>query len=1081
MALIDEVAKRYCEAIAAAESSGVAAEPEAQLTVPVHDLFVSLAAAAGLGSLRLLREAQLPGVRPDFAVLVDGMPCGWIELKAPGHSLDGATWKGREKKQWALLSELDALIVTNGEEAAFYTAGELIRTAALPVIGSDAWDSTPLVQLLQLLTTMRPATITRVSQLAARLAPLARLLRERIEVGVAGTTVRAPLQQAWAAWRVHVHEGASGKAFANDLAQVIAYSLAIAALRGDADTNHDHRITLSEARNVLRGPNDVLAAALGPAMDVPGLLDELAPEIGAIERLASVVDPIKVAKSKDSRGEPWLWFYEDFLATYDPAARKEAGVYYTPTDVVEAQVRLVDHILTDAFDKPLSFGDGKVITLDPASGSGTYPLAVLDRAAEVAIRERGAAGPRQVAEALASNLIAFELMPGPYAVAHLRIGQRLAELGEALTPPEHVRVYLTDTLDDPAAETLPEGLFGDMAVLAKGRSRASTVKRDQPVTVVMGNPPYARRTSASGGGWVVHPATGRSLFADVIEPAQQTGVIFSAQASLYNDYVYFWRWALWKAFEQDPTRPAVVSFITAASWLNGPAFVGLRRLARTVADEMWIIDLGGEGRGANVDENVFAIQTPVAIVTLYRKAAPTPTPATVHYQRVHGTRHEKLSKLRTIAAPALTAGEWEVLAVNADAALLPITGGEAWSGLPALIDLFPWQQPGCKLNRAWPIAPSPATLTKRWDALLEKEDSDERARYFVTGSSGRNIHTQVAGLQALSELQKGAPHREIVRYGYRSFDRQWTFRDPRLAKTESPALWRSVSDKQVFLSTMTTNPLGEGPALTVTTAVPDLHHFRGSYGGKDVIPLYRDGSAHTPNVTAGLLELLSGLYEESVTVEDLAAYVYALLAHPGYHKMFEEALQSPGPRVPLTKNVLLFREAVELGERLLWLHTYAERYHGSSAGRPRRIPAVEGQGWVTSVTTIPKDATTISYDATTHILHIGDGSITGVPLEVWDYSVSGMRVVERWIGSRTAKGVGRASQPKTATPLDKIRPTTWEDDWNDELLELLRVLTHTVADKPTQQDLLERIMANELITANALPQPTTAERTVPNS
>ncbi len=133
------------------------------------------------------------------------------------------------------------------------------------------------------------------------------------------------------------------------------------------------------------------------------------------------------------------------------------------------------------------------------------------------------------------------------------------------------------------------------------------------------------------------------------------------------------------------------------------------------------------------------------------------------------------------------------------------------------------------------------------------------------------------------------------------------------------------------------------------------------------------------------------------------------------------------------------------------------------------------------MTVLPKDTRAITYDVAAHTLHIGDGTITGVLPEVWDYSVSGLRVVERWIGSRTAKGVGRASQPKTATPLDKIRPKTWEDDWNDELLELLRVLTHTLTDQPSQQNLLERIMTGELIPADALPQPTTPERTVPKT
>src|SRR5699024_8748301 len=107
-----ELADRFTRSVALSELSGVATEPEAQLTVPIHDFLTAVATEAGLGELTLLREAQLRGVRPDFAALLDGRPCGWVELKAPGRSVDGETWRGREKKQWAELSELDALIVS---------------------------------------------------------------------------------------------------------------------------------------------------------------------------------------------------------------------------------------------------------------------------------------------------------------------------------------------------------------------------------------------------------------------------------------------------------------------------------------------------------------------------------------------------------------------------------------------------------------------------------------------------------------------------------------------------------------------------------------------------------------------------------------------------------------------------------------------------------------------------------------------------------------------------------------------------------------------------------------------------------
>lgn len=1077
-------AQAYCTALSQAHLSGVAAEPEAALTVPVSNFLTTVCAAAGMGQLHLIREAQLRGVRPDFAALHNGCACGWIELKAPGHTVQGKLWRGREAGQWKQLSELDALIVTNGEEAILYQGGEPVVEARLPFECQEVedWDSGSLVEMLRRFFTTRPTPIKRAAELSRRLAPIARLLRDRILVGLASDTAREPIHTAKQAWASSIHDKVTDKQFADDLAQVVSYAMAIVALRGTGDRNQDGYLSLIEARDFLRGPNAMLAATLGPVLETRGLLEELAPEIGAIERLASAVDAAAVARAKDPRGEPWLWFYEDFLATYDPQARQQSGVYYTPIDVVDCQVRLVEHILIEKLNKPLGFGARDVVTLDPAVGSGTYPLTVLDHAAAIAEIRRGPAGPAQVARNLAENLLAFEYLPGPYSVAHLRIGQRLAEMGGALIPHQAVRVYLTDTLDDPTTTVPTLGLWGDSAVLAEERDRAAKIKHDQPVTVVIGNPPYERRTRVSGGGWVVHAKkdTGQALplFDGLLEAARDHGVIFSAQASLYNDYIYFWRWALWKAFEQNTTRPAVVSFITASSWLTGPAFVGLRELAQTLADEVWIVDLGGEGRGALKEENVFAIDTPVAIVTLYRtgKKRAQQRPVTVYYRRITGTSAQKLTALQTVAPPAVDETAWTMVKRPVGDLLVPQEQDTAWTAMPRLTDLFPWQQPGCKYNRTWPIAPSREVLQRRWQQLLAPTDNTERARQFVTPKTGRSIYTQVQGLPPLSTLAADAAHRSLVRYGYRSFDRQWTFDDPRLAALERPSLWNSRSPHQIFLSTMTTSPLGAGPALTVTAYVPDLHHFSGR-GGKDVIPLYRDATTEHPNLPAGLLKMLSAIYGQDVSPEDVAAYVYAVLAHPGYQSLFTQDLATPGPRVPLTADPDLFAEAVQLGNQLLWLHTFGERF--AAGHSPDNRPEAPGLGWTNPVQTLPASVDDINYDRTTGVLTVGDGAVSGVREEVWDYEVSGWKVVRQWIGSRTHKGVGRASQDKTAQPLDRIRPQVWEDEWNDELIELLRVLTATLDLAGEQAALLQRIVDAPMISLKELPVPTQAERAVP--
>lgn len=496
---MDTLAENYSEEVQRAAKFSTAVEPEAQLTTPLSTLFCSIAKEAGIGDLILLREAQLDGVRPDFAAFIDKRPCGWIELKAPGHTLDGAKWRGREKGQWELLSQLDSLIVTNGEEAALYLEGVLADSCLLPYDNPNTWDPQPLLRLLQLFVNAQPAPIKRVSQLASRLAPLAKFIRLRLDEGLQEN--RTAVLEAKAAWDSTVHQTTSSEQFSSDIAQVIAYSMAIAGLSGNADLNHDGIISLQEAKNALASSHrNVLAAALGPILGIPEFTEYISAEVGAIVRLVSGIDLHAISQSKDSRGEPWLWFYEDFLALYDPEARKQSGVYYTPISVVQYQVRTVDHLLRNKFRKNLGFAAPSVVTLDPATGSGTYPIAIIDQAIQTAIEERGPAGRQQAAATLSKNLLAFELLPGPYSVAHLRIGQRLADAQGHLAYLDDLGVFLTDTLEDPNG-SIPAGLFGDARVLAEAAQKARDVKRERPITVAIGNPPYDRTTSNTGG-WV---------------------------------------------------------------------------------------------------------------------------------------------------------------------------------------------------------------------------------------------------------------------------------------------------------------------------------------------------------------------------------------------------------------------------------------------------------------------------------------------------------------------------------------------------------------------------------------------------
>ncbi len=143
--------------------------------------------------------------------------------------------------------------------------------------------------------------------------------------------------------------------------------MVLAVLAADADADRDGIITVAEARAAIRLSSPVLAAAFAPLMDRAALADAVQVELGALETLISAVDRGRVNRSSDRRGDPWLYFYEDFLAIYDPDERRQSGVYFTPVDIVQAMTAIIDHLLVDRFGRRLGFADPSVVTLDPAT------------------------------------------------------------------------------------------------------------------------------------------------------------------------------------------------------------------------------------------------------------------------------------------------------------------------------------------------------------------------------------------------------------------------------------------------------------------------------------------------------------------------------------------------------------------------------------------------------------------------------------------------------------------------------------------------------------------------------------------
>lgn len=407
------------------------------------------------------------------------------------------------------------------------------------------------------------------------------------------------------------------------------------------------------------------------------------------------------------------------------------------------------------------------------------------------------------------------------------------------------------------------------------------------------------------------------------------------------------------------------------------------------------------------------------------------------------------------------------------APFLPIGKGDFFDW-PKLVDVFPWRYNGTQWFRGWPIAPTEELLRRRVGKIVAAATA--RKKSLFKESAHRKIGKRYAsdmpggGEKPIDGLtEEDIANLNIERFGFRSFDRAWAIIDTRFGDRLRQPLWDTISEKQVFLTSLSAVPLANGSAMQSTIYLPDCHIVRGSYGVRDIFSLYRDAKGTEPNVTAGLLDALGKEYGATPSPEDLAAYAYALLGGQSYTRRFWNELETPSPRVPMTKDGATFAEAAKLGRKLIWLHTYAERFRGD--GRGDEVP----QGKATTIKGVSSDPAhypeKYAYDPAKREITVGEGRFGPVAPEVWDFEVSGLEVVKSWLAYRMKLRAGRKS-----SPLDEEHPERWTARLSDEFLELLWVLEATLAMEPELEKVLGKVVAGPCFAAADLPAPTAEQR-----
>jgi hypothetical protein len=773
---------------AKAKLTNVAAkgEPEDQLRAPLEGLISALAEICGFlrKEIAAVGESSLGELktRPDYAVTVRQTLIGFIEIKAPGKGADPRKFKDKhDKQQWEKLQSLPNLIYTDGNEFSLWRNSQLEGTIVrlegnIENSGADLKAPASLQDLFENFFRWQPIPPSSAKQLAELSARLCRLLRDEVTEQLA---LDSPALTALAVdWRKLLFPEATPEQFADGYAQAVTFGLLMARAR-----ELQLSAGLDQVAKQLTQTHSLIGAALRLLTDDAENQATLKTSLSTLTRVLDAVDWPTISKGK---ADAWLYFYEDFLAVYDNALRKRTGSYYTPPEVVSSMVRLVDEALRSRFAQHAGLASPLVMLADPAVGTGTFLLGVLQRIAESVAADEGSGSVPAAIRTAVQRLIGFEMQLGPFAVAQLRIMAEIADLTGSVPPPP--RMFVTDTLSNPYVEE--EWIPGILGTIAQSRKEANKIKKLEPIMVVLGNPPYKEKAKDLGG-WVETDSENSPEPAPLnawIPPANW-GV--SAHAKhLRNLYIYFWRWATWKVFDHDPQHnTGIVCFITVAGFLNGPGFQRMRDYLRRTADEIWVIDCSPEGHQPEVNTRIFeGVQQPVCIVLASRpKGTKSDKPATVRFRVLpDGLRTAKFEALKNLT---LDADGWVECATEWRAPFLPAATG-AWSTYPALTNLLIYNGSGVMPGRTWIIAPDAESLQQRWRSLINApaENKEDLFHPHLRGGTLGDKHSQkiiknaLPGYEArpIPVASDRQPCTPPLRYGFRSFDRQWIIPDNRL-------------------------------------------------------------------------------------------------------------------------------------------------------------------------------------------------------------------------------------------------------------------------------------------------------------
>lgn len=964
---------------------------------------------------------------PDYILMRknDRIPVAFVEAKDIDDN-DLAGKKGHKEQFDRYRSSLDNIVFTDYLDFRFYKKGEFVDSIRIAEVNGNKIlalkdNFEKFKHLIEHFGNAAPQTITSSSKLAEIMAGKARLLANVIEqVLVKEDNEDGNLKGQMDAFKDFLIHDIKPKDFADVYAQTITYGMFAARLHDPTPETFSR----TEAATLIPETNPFLCHLFryiaGYNLDkrISWIVDDLAETFRA-------TDMPKIMSGfgkRTAHNDPMIHFYEDFLSAYDPGLRKSRGVWYTPQAVVNFIVRAVDEILRQEFNLSMGLADTSKIAieqsveqsrdnrysdkkkktkveyhrvqiLDPATGTGTFLAEVVSQI-HAKFQEQAGMWQSYVEEHLLPRLNGFELLMASYAMAHLKIDWLLTETGYKPVDNKRLRIFLTNSLEEYHKDT--GTLFAQF--LAREANGANEIKRDTPVMVVLGNPPYSG-ISQNNGEWI-------SKFIDDYKYIDN--VHFNERKHWLNDdYVKFIR--LGQSFV-DKNDEGVLAYINNHSFLDNPTFRGMRWNLLKSFDKIYILDLHGNSKkketcpDGSKDENVFDIQQGVSI-NIFIKTGQKPKSgfAEVFHYDVWGKRQSKYDFLVDNDLYSLDFKKVEPTAPFYFFVPKDDTGRDEYEKGFFINELMPVNTSGVvTMGDSFALAESAEILHNRLQDFIETPYNADTLN--VKYNLGKNYADFI-----LKSNLKGISERSILPIAYRPFDTKYIYFDNRIIwRPRTKVMEHLLYDNNICLVT-SRQCVSDWRYIFCTKNICEfnLTGTAGRFGSGYVFPLYlyddnvtTDGLRH-PNLKPEIVDKITkniGLAFESersgdtdkFAPIDLLDYIYAVLHSPAYREKYKEFLKTDFPRVPYPISTDEFRRLAGIGSELRRIHlmehpeldNFLTQYPvaGSDAVEKIRWEALSentGRVWIND-----------------------EQSFDNVPLIAWEFYIGGYQPAQKWLKDR---------------------------------------------------------------------------------